>query len=49
MTIALVLALLLGAWLALGRRMLLAWFLRDIRRVPVSQTPDETIVTYPLA
>ena len=30
-------------------RLLLGWYLREVRRVEVPETPGEAIVTYPLA
>ncbi len=32
-----------------GRRVLLGWYLREVRRVAVAEAPGEAIVTYPLA
>ena len=32
-----------------GRRVLLSWYLQEVQRVEVAATPDEAIVTYPLA
>ncbi len=36
-------------WLILGRRVLLAWYLREVRALAIPPAPDETIITYPLA
>ena len=39
----------LVAALAGGRRALLAWYIWEVQRQPVAETPDEAILTYPLA
>ena len=33
----------------LGRRLLLAWYLREVRTLDIRQAPDDAIITYPLA
>jgi hypothetical protein len=38
-----------GVTAALGRRVLLSWYLREIRDVKVPEDPGDKIVTYPLA
>jgi hypothetical protein len=38
-----------GVMAALGRRVLLGWYLREIRSVKVPEDPGDKIVTYPLA
>lgn len=38
-----------GVMAALGPRMLLSWYLREVRGVKVSEEPADKIVTYPLA
>jgi hypothetical protein len=37
-----------AAWILVARRVLLAWYLREVRRLEMPQAPDEAIVTYPL-
>jgi hypothetical protein len=32
-----------------ARRALLGWYAREVQRATVAETPDEAIVTYPLA
>ena len=39
----------LGVLALFGSRLLRCWYLREIRRTPVAQEPDQAIVTYPLA
>jgi hypothetical protein len=36
-------------WTMLARRLLLAWYLREVRALDIPQAPGEAIVTYPLA
>jgi hypothetical protein len=36
-------------WMMLARRLLLAWYLREVRALDIPQAPGEAIVTYPLA
>jgi hypothetical protein len=36
-------------YLILARRLLLAWYLREVRALDIPQAPGEAIVTYPLA
>ena len=38
-----------GVIVALGPRVLLSWYLREIRSVKVPEDPSDKIVTYPLA
>jgi hypothetical protein len=38
-----------GALAAFGRRLLLAWYLKEIRSAPIRQDPEDAIITYPLA
>jgi hypothetical protein len=33
----------------LARRLLLAWYLREVRALDIPQAADEAIITYPLA
>ena len=47
--ILLVLTAVLKAAAPYGRRLLLSWYLREVRHVTVAAAPDEAIVTYPLA
>ena len=42
----LLLAVLIGL---LGSRLLLAWYLREVRGLKIAQAPGEAIVTYPMA
>jgi hypothetical protein len=39
----------IAGWMILARRLLLAWYLREVRALDIPPAPDETIVTYPLA
>lgn len=39
----------IGALAFLGSRLLLGWYLREVRRVKITEQPDDAIVTYPLA
>jgi hypothetical protein len=32
-----------------GGRVLLAWYLKEIRSAPVRRNPEDAIITYPLA
>ena len=41
--------LLLGALGVYGSRLLLAWYLREVRGLMIAQAPGEAIVTYPMA
>lgn len=41
--------LLLGALGLLGSRLLLAWYLREVRALKIAPAPGEAIVTYPMA
>ncbi len=36
-------------WMMLARRLLLAWYLREVRALDIPQAPGEAIITYPLA
>jgi len=36
-------------WMILARRLLLAWYLREVRALDIPQAPAEAIITYPLA
>ena len=36
-------------WLAVARRALLAWYLREVRGIDAAPAPEDAIVTYPLA
>jgi hypothetical protein len=36
-------------YLILARRVLLAWYLREVRALDIPQAPGEAIITYPLA
>lgn len=38
-----------GGPIAFISRLLLGWYLREIRRVEIPEDPGEAIVTYPLA
>jgi hypothetical protein len=38
-----------GGMAAFGPRVLLSWYLREIRGVKIPEDPDDKIVTYPLA
>jgi hypothetical protein len=40
---------LLGALGLRGSRLLLAWYLREVRGIKIAQAPGEAIVTYPMA
>ena len=42
----LLLAILIGL---LGSRLLLGWYLREVRRLKIREEPGEAIITYPLA
>jgi len=42
-------AALLCIGIPLGRRALLGWYVREVKRTEVAEAPDEAIVTYPLA
>ena len=39
----------IGIVLPYARRALLGWYVREVHRTEVAETPDEAIVTYPLA
>ena len=39
----------IGGWLIVARRWLLAWYLREVRRLDLPQAPEDAIITYPLA
>ena len=39
----------IALWMILARRLLLAWYLREVRALDIPQTADEAIITYPLA
>jgi hypothetical protein len=49
--VAIITALLLLATLIglLGSRLLLAWYLREVRGMKIAPAPGEAIVTYPMA
>jgi hypothetical protein len=38
-----------GGLIALLSRLLLGWYLRELRRVEIPEEPSEAIITYPLA
>jgi hypothetical protein len=38
-----------GVLALFGARLFLPWYLKEIRRVPIPQDPEDAIVTYPLA
>jgi hypothetical protein len=44
--VLLVLVLIVGL---LGSRLLLAWYLREVRGMKTAPAPDEAIITYPMA
>lgn len=35
-------------WLIVGRRLALAWYLREVRGVDLPLSPENAIITYPL-
>jgi hypothetical protein len=39
----------IACWTMLARRLLLAWYLREVRGLDIPQAADEAIITYPLA
>ena len=39
----------IAGWMILGRRLLLAWYLREVRALEIPQAPGDAIITYPLA
>ncbi len=39
----------IAAWLLVARRVLLSWYVREVRALDVPRAPDDAIVTYPLA
>jgi len=39
----------IAGWIVLGSRVLLAWYLREVRTLALPPAPDEMIITYPLA
>ena len=39
----------IAGWMIFGRRLLLAWYLHEVRVLDIRQAPDDTIITYPLA
>ena len=39
----------IAGWMIFGRRLLLAWYLREVRTLDIRQAPDDAIITYPLA
>jgi hypothetical protein len=39
----------IGALAVFGGRLLLAWYLKEIRSAPIRQNPGDAIITYPLA
>jgi hypothetical protein len=39
----------IGALAVFGEQLLLAWYLKEIRSVPIHQNPEDAIITYPLA
>jgi len=41
--------LVLGALGLRGSRLLLAWYLREVRGIRIAAAPSEAIVTYPMA
>ena len=44
-----VVVLVLGALGLRGSRLLLGWYLREVRGMKIAQAPGEAIVTYPMA
>ena len=44
-----IVALLLGGLALCGSRLLLGWYLHEVRREEIAQEPGEAIITYPLA
>jgi hypothetical protein len=38
-----------GGWLIVGRRLLLAWYLHEVRGVDLPRSPENPIITYPFA
>ena len=38
-----------GVLALFGARLFLPWYLKEIRRVPIPQDPEDAIITYPLA
>ena len=39
----------IGGLGAFGGRLLLAWYLKEIRSAPIRENPEDAIITYPLA
>lgn len=39
----------IGGPIAIVSRLLLGWYLREVRRLKIPEDPGEAIVTYPLA
>jgi hypothetical protein len=39
----------IAGWMILARRVLLAWYLREVRALDVPLAADDAIITYPLA
>jgi hypothetical protein len=39
----------IAAWICVARRVLLAWYLREVRGLAIAEAPEDAIVTYPLA
>jgi hypothetical protein len=48
-SVALLTTAVLCLWLAIGRRVLLGWYLQEIRQLEIPENPGDKIVTYPLA
>ena len=45
----LIVAASVAAFILFARRLLLAWYLRELRGLDVPPAPDDAIITYPLA
>jgi hypothetical protein len=39
----------IAGWMILARRVLLAWYLHEVRALDIPLAPDDAIITYPLA
>jgi hypothetical protein len=49
MTLAFIaVGMVVGGWLIVGRRLALAWYLREVRGVDLPLFPENAIITYPL-
>jgi len=49
MILLLLAAAVIAFYLILARRLLLAWYLREVRALDIPQAAGEAIITYPLA